>query len=93
MTCSESLSAALARHVEGRKEGARYSRLVAVLRLVLRDSPHGAPMGMTQLAREMERRGIDPCARIVLDRAVAVALDAGVIERRTDGRLQLPWDF
>lgn len=90
---SNAFAAALARHVEGRKEADRYSRLVAVLLLCLKDSPRGEPMGMTRLAREMERRGIDPCSRIVLDRALAVALDAGAIERRTDGRLQLPFEF
>ena len=93
MTVSDTFAAALARHVEGRKERDRYSRLCAVLRLCLRDAKCGEPLGMSQLAREMERRGIDPCARIVLNRAVRIALDAGIAERLPDGRLRLPFEF
>lgn len=77
----------------GAKEAARIGRLVAVMCICLRDAPHGDPMHRQQLAAEMRHRGIDPLARLVLQRALTVALDAGIVERCADGRLTLPWEF
>lgn len=76
----------------GAKEAARIGRLVAMAVSVLRRHPT-EPMGVAVMQAELRKAGVDPCARLVLERALTAALDAGVIERRTDGRLQLPWDF
>lgn len=59
----------------GSREAARIGRLGAVVFHILDRAP--APMGVAQLQDELSRLGVDPCARVVLERVLDTGLAAG----------------